>query len=53
MTLLPFLIGYTKHHLQEKKDKGLADWMSEMSVIDGSPPGACAGEQVLRSENIH
>lgn len=46
VALLPFLIGYTKHHLQDKKDKGLADWMSAMSVNDGSQ----AGEHVLRSE---
>lgn len=53
MTLLPFLIGYTKHHLQENKGKGLADWMSEMSVTDGSPAGTWTGEQVLRSENMY
>ncbi|KAK3512124.1 hypothetical protein QTP70_031245 [Hemibagrus guttatus] len=48
MALLPFLIGYTKHHLQDKKDKGLADWMSEMSIADGSQAGTWTGEQVLR-----
>lgn len=52
MALLPFLIGYTKHHLQDKKDKGLADWMSDMSVADGSQAGTWTGEQVLRSERL-
>lgn len=50
MTLLPFLVSYTKHHLQDKKSKGLADWMSEMSVTDGSQAGTWTGEHVLRSE---
>ncbi|KAM4630156.1 neurochondrin [Polymixia lowei] len=31
--LLPFLIGYTRTHLQgDNPDKGLSNWMSEMSV---------------------
>ncbi|KAK2836558.1 hypothetical protein Q7C36_014427 [Tachysurus vachellii] len=48
MALLPLLIGYTKHHLQDKKAEGLADWMSEMSIADGSQAGTWTGEQVLR-----
>ncbi|KAB5530983.1 hypothetical protein PHYPO_G00135640 [Pangasianodon hypophthalmus] len=48
IALLPFLIGYTKHHLQDKKGKGLADWMSKMSVTDGSQAGPWTGEHVLR-----
>ncbi|KAM9493322.1 neurochondrin [Clarias gariepinus] len=48
VALLPFLITYTKHHLQDKKDKGLADWMSEMSVTDGSQAEPWKNEQVLR-----
>lgn len=50
MALLPFLIGYTKHHLRDKKGKGLADWMSKMAVTDGSQAGTWTGEHVLRSE---
>ncbi|XP_062869061.1 neurochondrin [Trichomycterus rosablanca] len=46
--LLSFLIGYTKHHLQERKGKRLADWMSEMSVSDGPQAGTWTGEDVLR-----
>ncbi|XP_076865202.1 neurochondrin isoform X2 [Brachyhypopomus gauderio] len=46
--LLPFLIGYAKYHLQEQNGKGLADWMSDMSVGDGSQTGAWTGEDVLR-----
>ncbi|KAF7691136.1 neurochondrin [Silurus meridionalis] len=48
MALLPFLIGYTKHHLQDKKGTGLADWMSTMSFTDGSQAGTWTGEHVLR-----
>ena len=46
--LLPFLIGYAKHHLQERKGKGLSDWMSKMSVSDCSQAGTWTGEDVLR-----
>lgn len=48
VALLPFLISYTKHHLQEKKGRGLTDWMAEMCVADGSQAGTWTGEQVLR-----
>ncbi|KAK1805162.1 hypothetical protein P4O66_019515 [Electrophorus voltai] len=46
--LLPLLIGYAKHHLQERKDEGLADWMSEVSVNDSLQAGTWTGEDVLR-----
>ncbi|KAG9279905.1 neurochondrin [Astyanax mexicanus] len=48
IALLPFLIGYAKHHLQKGKDKGLADWMSKLSVSDGSQMGTWSGENALR-----
>lgn len=50
MALLPFLIGYTRSHLQDKNGKGLADWMSKMSVTDGSAAEKWTGKHVLRSE---
>ncbi|XP_072531001.1 neurochondrin [Salminus brasiliensis] len=46
--LLPFLVGYAKQHLQDRKDKGLSDWMSKMSVSDGSQTRRWSGEDVLR-----
>ncbi|KAL6457138.1 hypothetical protein MHYP_G00341010 [Metynnis hypsauchen] len=46
--LLPFLIGYAKYHLQERKGKGLSEWMSKMSVSDCSQAGTWTGEDVLR-----
>ncbi|XP_030644969.1 neurochondrin isoform X2 [Chanos chanos] len=47
--LLPFLIGYAESFLQgERKGKGLANWMSEMSVNDRSQEGTWTGEDPLR-----
>ncbi|XP_058475165.1 neurochondrin [Solea solea] len=35
MGLLPFLIGYSRSHLQgESSEQGLSDWMADMSVSD-------------------
>ncbi|MBN3305865.1 NCDN protein, partial [Amia calva] len=48
-TLLPFLIGYAKAHLEEdRRDQGLANWMAEMSVGDSAEDGAWSGEEPLR-----
>ncbi|XP_059205444.1 neurochondrin [Centropristis striata] len=45
--LLPFLIGYSRSHLQgESPEQGLSDWMSEMSVREES--GAWTGKEPLR-----
>ncbi|KAI4883992.1 hypothetical protein NFI96_019510 [Prochilodus magdalenae] len=46
--LLPCLIGYAKHHLQERKGKGLSDWMVKMCVSDCSRAETWTGEEVLR-----
>ncbi|KAJ8384970.1 hypothetical protein AAFF_G00196360 [Aldrovandia affinis] len=49
VALLPFLVTYAKGHLEgESPGKGLSNWMSEMSVSDGSQGGAWAGEDALR-----
>ncbi|XP_075995682.1 neurochondrin [Genypterus blacodes] len=45
--LLPFLIGYSRSHLQgESPDQGLASWMAEMSVSTAG--GAWTGKEPLR-----
>ncbi|XP_029298569.1 neurochondrin isoform X2 [Cottoperca gobio] len=45
--LLPFLIGYSRSHLQgESPEHGLSDWMSEMSVREET--GAWTGKEALR-----
>ncbi|XP_036371667.1 neurochondrin [Megalops cyprinoides] len=47
--LLPFLVNYAKGHLEGGSgDKGLASWMSEMSVSDSSQGGAWTGQEALR-----
>ncbi|KAJ8334769.1 hypothetical protein SKAU_G00404080 [Synaphobranchus kaupii] len=49
IALLPFLVNYAKGHLEgEGPDKGLSDWMSEMSVSDTTQGGAWSGEDALR-----
>ncbi|XP_061111328.1 neurochondrin isoform X1 [Conger conger] len=49
IALLPFLINYAKGHLEgEGPDKGLSDWMSEMSVTDTTEGGAWSGEDAIR-----
>lgn len=45
--LLPFLIGYSRSHLQgESPEQGLSDWMAEMSVREGG--GVWTGKEALR-----
>ncbi|XP_070703219.1 neurochondrin [Pempheris klunzingeri] len=45
--LLPFLIGYSRSHLQgESPEQGLSEWMAEMSVREGG--GAWTGREALR-----
>ncbi|XP_041868388.1 neurochondrin [Melanotaenia boesemani] len=45
--LLPFLIGYTRRHLQAgSSEQDLSDWMTKMSVGVGS--GAWTGAEALR-----
>ncbi|XP_017294538.1 neurochondrin [Kryptolebias marmoratus] len=45
--LLPFLIGYARHHLQAvSAEQGLSDWMANMSV--SKEGGAWAGQEALR-----
>ncbi|XP_071381469.1 neurochondrin [Centroberyx affinis] len=45
--LLPFLIGYSRTHLQgESPEQGLSNWMSEMSVTEEG--GAWTGKDALR-----
>ncbi|XP_033950941.1 neurochondrin [Pseudochaenichthys georgianus] len=45
--LLPFLIAYSRSHLQgESPEHGLSDWMSEMSVREET--GAWTGKEALR-----
>ncbi|XP_010898576.2 neurochondrin isoform X2 [Esox lucius] len=47
--LLPFLIGYTRSHLQgERTEHDLSDWMAEMSVGGGSQGRAWTGKDALR-----
>ncbi|XP_066529631.1 neurochondrin [Hoplias malabaricus] len=48
IALLPFLVGYAKHHLQERKGKGLSDWMKKMSISNKSQAGPWTEESVLR-----
>ncbi|XP_051246209.1 neurochondrin [Dicentrarchus labrax] len=45
--LLPFLIGYSRSHLQgESTDQGLSDWMADMSVREERGPWT--GKEALR-----
>ncbi|KAM9339775.1 neurochondrin [Symphorus nematophorus] len=45
--LLPFLIGYSRSHLQgESPEQGLSDWMAEMSVREERGPWT--GKEALR-----
>lgn len=45
--LLPFLINYSRSHLQgESAEQGLSDWMAEMSVREGRE--AWTGKEALR-----
>ncbi|XP_054462375.1 neurochondrin [Anoplopoma fimbria] len=45
--LLPFLIGYSRSHLQgENPEQGLSDWMAEVSVREER--GAWTGREALR-----
>lgn len=45
--LLPFLIGYSRSHLQgESPEQSLSDWMAEMSVREER--GAWTGKEALR-----
>ncbi|XP_070778171.1 neurochondrin [Enoplosus armatus] len=45
--LLPFLISYSRSHLQgESPEQGLSDWMSEMSVREER--GTWTGKEALR-----
>ncbi|XP_052389186.1 LOW QUALITY PROTEIN: neurochondrin-like [Carassius gibelio] len=47
--LLPFLIGYAKSHFKgEGESKGLADWMSKMSICNSSQDGTWSRETALR-----
>ncbi len=47
--LLPFLIGYAKSHFKrEGTGKGLADWMSKMSISNSSQDGTWSREAALR-----
>ncbi|RXN26298.1 neurochondrin [Labeo rohita] len=47
--LLPFLIGYAKSHFKGGgKGKGLADWMSKMSISNSSEDGTWSREAALR-----
>uniref|UniRef100_A0A673J766 Neurochondrin n=1 Tax=Sinocyclocheilus rhinocerous TaxID=307959 RepID=A0A673J766_9TELE len=47
--LLPFLIGYAKSHFKGGgKGKGLADWMSKMSISNISQDGTWSREAALR-----
>ena len=49
IALLPFLINYAKGHLEGAgPDKGLSDWMSEMSVTDTTEGGTWSGEDAFR-----
>ncbi|CAK6977400.1 neurochondrin [Scomber scombrus] len=45
--LLPFLIGYSRSHLQgESQEQGLSDWMADMSVTQET--AAWTGREALR-----
>lgn len=45
--LLPFLIGYSRSHMQgESPEQGLMDWMAEMSVTEER--GTWTGKDALR-----
>ncbi|XP_074469595.1 neurochondrin [Sebastes fasciatus] len=45
--LLPFLIGYSRSHLQgESPEQGLSDWMAEVSAREET--GAWTGREALR-----
>nr|XP_046273509.1 neurochondrin isoform X2 [Scatophagus argus] len=45
--LLPFLIGYSRCHLQgESPEQGLSDWMAQMSVTEER--GTWTGKEALR-----
>ncbi|KAG8005362.1 Neurochondrin [Nibea albiflora] len=45
--LLPFLIGYSRSHLQgESPEQGLSEWMADMSVREER--GAWTGKEALR-----
>ncbi|KAM7384563.1 hypothetical protein PAMA_011768 [Pampus argenteus] len=45
--LLPFLIGYSRSHLQgESREQGLSDWMADVSVTEER--GAWTGKEALR-----
>ncbi|XP_051991954.1 neurochondrin-like isoform X1 [Xyrauchen texanus] len=47
--LLPFLIGYAKYHFMGGRiGKGLADWMSNMSINNSSQDGTWPSEAALR-----
>ncbi|KAK9957065.1 hypothetical protein ABG768_011335 [Culter alburnus] len=47
--LLPFLIGYAKSHFKGGGEgKGLADWMSKMSLSSSSHDGTWSREAALR-----
>ncbi|XP_016426129.1 neurochondrin-like [Sinocyclocheilus rhinocerous] len=47
--LLPFLIGYAKSHFKGGgESKGLADWMSKMSISNSSQDGTWSREAALR-----
>ncbi|KAK2886877.1 hypothetical protein Q8A67_015105 [Cirrhinus molitorella] len=47
--LLPFLIGYAKAHFKGAgKGKGLADWMSKMSINNSSQDKTWSREDALR-----
>ncbi|XP_076157637.1 neurochondrin [Alosa pseudoharengus] len=48
-SLLPFLIGYSRDHLQGGGDlRDLSSWMADMSMGPGSPKNKWTGEHALR-----
>ncbi|XP_055074969.2 neurochondrin isoform X1 [Misgurnus anguillicaudatus] len=49
IALLPCLIGYAKSHFKGgRKEKGLSDWMSKMSINNNSQDGTWTREAALR-----
>lgn len=47
--LLPFLISYSKSHFKGgRKEKGLTDWMSKMSINNNSQDGTWTKDATLR-----
>ncbi|XP_031441637.1 neurochondrin isoform X2 [Clupea harengus] len=48
-SLLPFLIGYSRDHLQGGGDlRDLSNWMADMSIAPGSSKDKWTGEHALR-----